>query len=551
MDIRLRLVSSLCKVLHEAEPTAFPRDCKASLLRGEVYSLQAAYFLNEDVPGGLPFVNLEIACDLPVTLRQVFGVPVRFPKFGDSDANYIDSKERIYPDVLRNVRSSQVRLYPRQWDAFWLDVEAAPESKPGDYHLSVLMSDMDGKLIAKEDLVIELIDRELPRQKLIHTRWLHADSLAVHYQVPVLSVEHNRIMRNFISLAAKRGMNMILTPIHTPPLDTEVGGERLTMQLVDVFVTPLGYTFKFAKLRDFITMCRMEGIRYFEMAHLFTQWGGLHAPKIMGIKDGAYVQLFGWNTAADDPEYVKFLSLYLPAIEKELEYMDVLENSYFHLTDEPGGHDREQYFKLHDIVRKILPRAKFLDAMSDPASLPLDDKMIPVPANDHIERFENLDLSERWTYYCVGQHRDVSNTFIAMPAARTRILGVQLYLYRMTGFLHWAFNFYFSQYSVQPIDPYLNTDCGGFAPAGDAFQVYPGEGGQPEESLRLMLFLHAMQDLRALELLEKLTSREEVEQVIYQGLNQEITMKHYPREEGWLLCLRQRVNERIKSHQTV
>ena len=114
----------------------------------------------------------------------------------------------------------------------------------------------------------------------------------------MLSIEHNRILRNFIALAARRGMNMILTPIHTPPLDTAVGGERMTTQLVDVFKTPLGYTFKFAKLRDFITMCRHEGIRYFEMAHLFTQWGGMHAPKIMGIRDGSYSQLFGWDTAA-------------------------------------------------------------------------------------------------------------------------------------------------------------------------------------------------------------------------------------------------------------
>ena len=135
-----------------------------------------------------------------------------------------------------------------------------------------------------------------------------------------------------------------------------------------------------------------------------------------------------------------------------------------------------------------------------------------------------------------------------MPSQRTRILGVQLYLYKMTGFLHWAYNFYFSQYSTMPIDPYLNTDCSGFAPAGDAFQVYPGEGGQPEESLRLMLFLHAMQDLRALELLESKIGREAVENLIHEGLDGRITMKVYPKDERWLLSLRDKVNHLISQH---
>jgi len=307
----------------------------------------------------------------------------------------------------------------------------------------------------------------------------------------------------------------------------------------------MGYSFKFTKLRDFIAMCRHEGIRYFEMAHLFTQWGGLHAPKIMGIRDGSYTQIFGWQTDALDPEYLKFLGAYLPALTKELAYLDVLDRCYFHVTDEPGKKDCAHYRKLLRVVRELLPNAKIIDAMSDPECYSQEDGLIPVPANDSLERFEGMELPERWTYYCLGQHRQVSNTFIAMPAPRTRILGVQLYLYRMTGFLQWGYNYYFSQYSLHPIDPYLNTDCSGFGPAGDAFQVYPGEGGQPEESLRLMLFLHAMQDLRALELLEQLSSREEVVALIQQGLDRPITMKDYPREEAWLLCLRQRVNQRI------
>ncbi len=473
-------------------------------------------------------------------------MPVRFPRFGDSDPHYLHCSGGVYPDLLRNVHDSeQIRLYPRHWNSLWLDIAPKPGTKPGVYPLFVSMYGKNGGLLERRGTELELLKSELPRQKLIHTRWLHADSLASRYRLPVFSVEHNRVLRNYVSLAARRGINMVLTPIHTPPIDTRPGKDRMTVQMADVFVTPAGYSFRFGKLRDFVAMCRHEGIRYFEMAHLFTQWGGMSAPKIMGIRDGAYTQLFGWDTAATSPEYTEFLAAYLPALVRELDYLDILDRCYFHLTDEPWTSNREQYRKLYDIVRPLLPNVRIFDTMSDPA-LTEGINVIPVPSVDRLEKFSGQKLAERWAYYCLGQHRDVPNTFIAMPGARTRILGVLLYLGQMDGFLHWGYNFYFSQYAQHPIDPYLNTDCDGFGPAGDAFQVYPGEGGQPEESLRLMLFFHAMQDVRALQLLEKLTSRDAVVQLIHEGLEGELSMKSYPINERWLLSLRHRVNQMIK-----
>ena len=49
----------------------------------------------------------------------------------------------------------------------------------------------------------------------------------------------------------KRGINMILTPQFTPPLDTGVGYERTTVQLVEVFKEADGWRFDFKNLRRF------------------------------------------------------------------------------------------------------------------------------------------------------------------------------------------------------------------------------------------------------------------------------------------------------------
>lgn len=50
-------------------------------------------------------------------------------------------------------------------------------------------------------------------------------------------------------------MNTLYTPLFTPPLDTAVGKERKTVQLVEVSLDKEGnYTFDFARLQRFIKM---------------------------------------------------------------------------------------------------------------------------------------------------------------------------------------------------------------------------------------------------------------------------------------------------------
>ena len=155
---------------------------------------------------------------------------------------------------------------------------------------------------------------------------------------------------------------MILTPIFTPPLDTDVGDERPTVQLIDVSFKDNEYHFGFANLKRWVGMCKRSGVEYFEFSHLFTQWGAQHPPKIVADIDGE----------------------------------------------------------------------------------------------------------------------------------RKRIIGFQLYKFCIKGFLHWGLNFWYSQFSLYPIDPFKVTDAGFAFPSGDAFLVYPGEDG-PIDSLRYEVFCEALQ----------------------------------------------------------
>ena len=55
---------------------------------------------------------------------------------------------------------------------------------------------------------------------------------------------------------------MLLTPVFTPPLDTEVGGERTTVQLVDIALQEGEWTFGFDKLEKWCGICQKYGIEY-------------------------------------------------------------------------------------------------------------------------------------------------------------------------------------------------------------------------------------------------------------------------------------------------
>ena len=62
-----------------------------------------------------------------------------------------------------------------------------------------------------------------------------------------------------------------------------------------------------------------NGIEYFEMPHLFTQWGAQFTPKII-VREGNELQtMFGWHVPSESPAYLEFLEQFLPALT---DYLD-------------------------------------------------------------------------------------------------------------------------------------------------------------------------------------------------------------------------------------
>ncbi|NLK38860.1 MAG: DUF4091 domain-containing protein [Clostridiales bacterium] len=541
---KAKLLHSLVKVFSDEEPKSEPMCNRFTSLKNETVSFQIALSKNGKRSERL-FVEVEYELKECLHIRTVENVPVQYPAHPKFDDNYLRTAPGLYPDILRELWQNTVLVVPGQWRALWIDVEISPHADAGTYPICISFFDSNSEMVCSVSAEITVYDAVLPEQKLIQTQWFHCDCLAEYYGVEVFSEDFWEIVRNFIKTYVKRGFNMILTPIFTPPLDTAVGGERKTVQLVQVRVSDGVYHFDFSNLKRWVNLCRENGIKYFEMSHLFTQWGAAHAPKIMATVDGEYRRIFGWETNIQDGEYAAFLDAFLPRLIAFLKEEGIAQDTYFHISDEPNLEMLESYAAAKSLVAHHLREFKIIDALSeyDFYETGLLDRV--VCANNRIHRFLDKNVENMWVYYCTSQWKDVSNRFISMPSARTRIYGIQLYRYNIEGTLHWGYNFYNSQHSRFAIDPYQVTDAGCAFPAVDPFIVYPGADKRPEESLRLMILQEAVCDLRALQMLESLTSREYVIGLIEEDLSEPLTFLSYPKSDWYILSLRNKVNKEI------
>ncbi len=540
--MKLKLLSSLVKTFADEEPT-YGQQCMGSMLGNEVYSFQIAYYWSALRRKSIRLhVNSELAPF--VSIRKVDLVPSEMPCYIDHDENVLRTAPGLYPDLLTPIDNEEIVVIPGQWRALWVTIEPEGYIKSGNYPVEIAFFENTEDEAVKVVYQLQVINALLPKQKLVHTEWFHTDCLATYYRVPVFSEEHWMRIGQFIQTAVKHGINTILTPLFTPPLDTEIGSERPTVQLVDVIKSNDSFSFCFKKLKRWIDLCISKGVEYFEFSHLFTQWGAKNAPKIIATENGESKRIFGWDTDAGGEEYKLFLSQFLPELKKFIKRNDLEKRCYFHVSDEPKLEHFESYKIASNILQEHLEDYPVIDALSNYEFYKKGVIKNPIPANNHIKEFIENEVPDLWTYYCCSQYKEVSNRFFNMPSARNRIIGMQLYKFKIKGFLHWGFNFWYSVLSRYPVDPYRVTDASYAFPSGDAFLVYPGEDG-PIESIRLEVFNEALQDLRALLLLETFIGREAVISILEDGLEEPITFGEYPKDAEWLLAKRKTINSRI------
>lgn len=551
----LKQISSLEK-LRLTDTPDLPELEHKKVFRGERFSYQIAVF---DEGMSAFRVSADSSCREWIRIYAVRNAVMDHPNYVSCrDTDYITYEPGLMPDILQPLpaQNGLIQVLPKRAVSLWIRVDIPRQAEPGQYTVTLRLDkiseeDMKGRGGSKEPIslsrtmTLEVLPITLPEQELMVTQWFYADCIANAHRVEPYSEEHWTLIDRYMACAADIGINMLLTPVITPPLDTMYGVQRPNVQLLDITKEGSRYRFGFERLHRWIGLCRKNGIRYYEIAHLFSQWGMAYAPNIWGTEDGEYKLLFGWHVKADDRTYLDFLAQMLPALTEELEREGIREHTYFHISDEPKSDHLDRYQRFSDWIRPLICGCRRMDALSEVDFYDRGLVDCPVTASNRIKPFLEKHIADQWVYYCMGQRDAVSNRFLAMPSYRNRIMGLQMYKSRVKGFLQWGFNYYYSRCSGYPIDPYQTTSADLTFPSGDPFTVYPGKDG-PILSLRALVFYEGLQDVSVCRLLESLAGREAVERMIDDEAGMTVDYERYPRSAEYLLRLREKMTDLIE-----
>ena len=551
---KYKFISGLEKAFYDGNFDDYSEISKISALRGERVSFQLLLQLVHTEESQWPrFFDITLSGEGAkyASVRRVRSVPATNSKRGNPDADYLFTSPRLVPDVIMPLEyGGKIVLAPDMLTSLWIDIDLPEDAKAGDMELRIALHSENARdpkaktWDGEVKMTVEVIGATLPEQELLFTQWFHSDCLANYYRCEKWSDEHFGIIENFAKIAKKNGINMIFTPLISPPLDNSY--DTRDLQLATVTKRGGEYSFDWKNLERWIEIMDRVGIKYFEIGHLFTQGGAEFATKVMGTVDGEYCRLFEKDTPCDDPEYTVFLRALLTSFLDFMKARGDDTRCYFHVSDEPPLKHLDTYKRAKASIADIIEGYPVMDALSHYDFYETGIVPKPVVILDHLEEFTPHNVEGLWTYNCCGPASGYSNRFLAMSLSRNRSISLLLYKYNIEGFLHWGYNFYNNSGSSDFINPFLDTSSGDIFPSGDPFSVYPADNGDCLESLRLVSFNEAIQDLRAYKLCESLYSRNEVIAALENALGREIRANTYINDSESMHAIREMINSMIK-----
>ena len=549
MNCSFRQITSMEKV-RSTDKAEYSEITKKTVMQGERVSYQIIIDYDEKT---LVKVEPDSPFGENIRLFRIKEAIMDTPATVNVDGeDYITTEPGLMPEILIPMEESNFSIMCcKNRESVRVRIDVPEDFPPGVYnvnlnisHFPIVSVQPEFTTVCTKTMEIEVVPHKVPEQKLIYTRWFYADCIADAHNVEIYSEEHWDMIEKYMLAARDSGINMILVPVHTPPLDTGIGTQRPCVQLVDIEKNGDNYSFDFTKFHRFIALAQKCKIEYFEIAHMFSQWGAKCAPNIMVTENGKTDYMFGWHVPSDSEMYISFLKQYVSAISKELEAMGISEKTYFHISDEPNEKNLEAYAFAKNIIKPLIGNSKTFDALSHFEFYEKGLVECPVTAVNTIDDFLGHNIENQWVYYCCVPQVGFLNSLMAMPLYRIRVIGFLMYKYNIKGFLHWGFNYYNSWLSMYPINPYVTTSADGCFPSGDGAIVYPGKN-TVYSTIRGEAMFEAIQDMDICFALEEKIGRNAVIKMIDDAAGMDVHFNRYPKGGAFLENLREEMIKKI------
>ncbi len=496
-EVTFWLASSLQRIF----PTTPPNNAPVRLLaaRNSRISFQAC-LQNKGTQGEL-LVDGKIAGadDLKPQVRLVGFAPVwhHAPNTRPEELDGVGKIPGLVPDPLWPITRANAGL--NETRSFWITLKIPADAKPGVRELRVEMQIVNGqKVVLTLDLEIaELVVQ--PRKDFPVIHWWRGEATWDHYKTGMF--EDPRwwdITKAQLENMLDHGSDVIYVPMFFNRRETF----KRPCQLLTVYEpVPEQYDFDWTMVKAFVDMSKKIGFKKFEWPHMWIYWGVENPIRLYQKKGKEYEMLWPPTEDGFSPRYINFLKQFLPAFQAFLKKEGILEDSYFHLSDEPGsGQHLVNYKRARQILRELAPWMKVMDALSDIEYGKQGLTDIPIPMIDHAQAYVDAKIPH-WVYYCCAPQGDWLNRFLDTPLPKIRMSGMLFYRQGANGFLHWGFNYWHKLEQEVLIDPFTDSSAALWPsiPYGDAFVIYPGADGKPMDSIRWEIFAESLQDYAILQ----------------------------------------------------
>lgn len=446
----------------------------------------------------------QIACsieaeELDPLIRYVGLVPLRHfnTDVRSEELDGVGYLPGLLPDPLYPL--TKVDANPFASRSFWVTLNIPASIEPGEHDYIVRLSWKEGKEEKTRDLTLKLQVSSLiikPRQNFHVTHWWRGEATSLYHKTDLYSERWWQLTRAQMKNLIEHGNDVAF--IQNLFELREVFKNPCQMLIINE-MSPGKYAFDWSIIKRFVDMCKELGYKKFEWGHLWLYWGVEDAMHVYTKRNGKYELLWDKDLKATSPTYINFLEQYLPELHMFLQKEDILKDSYFHLSDEPWSEHVANYKRARDILRRIAPWMKVMDALSDVRYGREHLTDIPVPiissAQDYIK--EGIP---HWVYYCTGPRDKWLNRLYDTPLAKIRMSGWLFYRFKALGFLHWGYNYWYKLDKEEALNPF--EEGAGYAypgiASGDPFIVYPGPDG-PYDSIRWEVFAESLQDYAILQ----------------------------------------------------
>ena len=508
-----------------------PAYTSASALLREEFSFQIALYSDRERPEKVYFRH---ESSLPTCIYMVKQVAVSWPHYrNDPDLNYLLDEPGLLPDCLIPMDETRCFILNDRVTVLWIAVKAIFAG----HHQIRFRFYCDGDE-QETCFHLQVLPHPLPRQWFTVCTQIHSDCILSSRKIPVFSNLHWELLEKYFSFAAMHGTTDLLTPLFS--LNQPDRLEQNTVQLIDLSVEGERYSFDFDRFDSWIMLARKNGIDDFTFPAIFPSLETQRCPLIMARVNRRYRPLFDQDTDILSPEYIAFIRQFLRAFTKHLNECGLEGHVRFQLTGKASVKYAPVYKKCREAVSDLLKRFRIIDVFSDDAFYHLGLAAAPVMPLRSMRPFLNEHTAGMTGCLDIHFSDEIGNQLIAAPSVRLRAAGLLFYRYDIIGFMNREFNCYRSLGAGGYFNPYLNTEGENAYPSGSQFLVYPGAEG-PIPSIRLKQFLYALQDLRAMELLERFMPREKIIAMIDREVP--VSTVSYPQDPASLLAFREKINQ--------